>query len=98
MPYPREGDGLGLRAGLSGSRRDVTKTARPEPAQGCKGDREMRKVIVVLILGLGVVAASSLPRYSVHVAAAQPSTAVFDADGKLKLPEGYRHWVFVGAP
>jgi len=23
---------------------------------------------------------------------------VFDADGKLKLPVGYRHWVFVGAP
>ena len=59
----------------------------------------MRRVIVVLILGLGVLAASSLPRHSRLVAAASPqSTAVFDAEGKLKLPEGYRHWVFIGAP
>src|SRR5262249_23621507 len=56
----------------------------------------------VLILGLGVLAASSLSRYSTQVAAAQSttaqSTAVFDADGKLKRPEGYRHWGFIGAP
>ena len=26
------------------------------------------------------------------------STAVFESDGKLKLPTGYRRWVFVGAP
>jgi Cytochrome P460 len=26
------------------------------------------------------------------------SSAAFDADGKLKLPTGYRAWVFVGAP
>jgi Cytochrome P460 len=58
----------------------------------------MRRIIVVLILGLGVVAASLLPRYSRRVAAAPQATAVFDADGKLKLPEGYRHWAFVGAP
>jgi hypothetical protein len=24
--------------------------------------------------------------------------AVFDADGKMKLPTGFRKWVFVGAP
>ena len=30
--------------------------------------------------------------------AAPQSTAVFDADGKMKLPTGYRAWVFVGAP
>lgn len=28
----------------------------------------------------------------------QRSTAVFDSDGKLQLPTGYRAWVFVGAP
>jgi Cytochrome P460 len=28
----------------------------------------------------------------------QNSAAVFTADGKLKLPKGYRNWVFVGAP
>src|SRR5436305_13586341 len=30
--------------------------------------------------------------------AAPQSTAVFDADGKMKLPTGYRAWVFLGAP
>lgn len=59
----------------------------------------MRKVLPIVILGLGVVAASSLMRDPSGVAAATPpSTAQFDADGRLKLPEGYRHWVFVGAP
>src|SRR5215470_16861679 len=64
-----------------------------------KGDCVMRKVIAVLILGLGVIAASSLSRHARLVAAASPqSTAVFDVEGKLKLPEGYRHWAFIGAP
>jgi len=59
----------------------------------------MRKIPTLVILGLAVVAASSLPRYSGHVVAAAPqSAAVFDADGKLELPVGYRRWVFVGAP
>jgi hypothetical protein len=31
-------------------------------------------------------------------AQAQDSAAVYDADGKLKLPTGFRSWVFVGAP
>jgi len=48
---------------------------------------------------VGVVAVSSLPRNTSSVAAdTQHSTAVFDSDGKLKLPTGYRRWVFVGAP
>jgi hypothetical protein len=59
----------------------------------------MRKVLLVVSLGLGIVAATILMRNPSRVAAANPqSTAVFDADGKLKRPEGYRHWVFVGAP
>jgi hypothetical protein len=59
----------------------------------------MRKVLLVVILVSGVVAASSLVLYSGRVAAAAPqSTAVFDSDGKLKLPVGYRHWAFLGAP
>jgi hypothetical protein len=28
----------------------------------------------------------------------QQSSAVFTADGKLKLPIGYRRWIFIGAP
>src|SRR5215510_13142486 len=59
----------------------------------------MRKVFLVVILVSGVLAASYLPRYSGGVVAAAPqSTAVFDSDGKLKLPVGYRHWAFLGAP
>ena len=52
----------------------------------------MRKVLLVLILGLGVFAASALIHDSSRLAAAsEQSTAVFDAEGKLKLPVGYRH-------
>jgi hypothetical protein len=29
---------------------------------------------------------------------ASSSTAVFDSNGRLRLPTGYRRWVFVGAP
>ncbi len=59
----------------------------------------MRKVLLVVILVSGVIAASSLLTYSRGVAAAaSESTAVFNADGKLQLPVGYRHWVFIGAP
>jgi hypothetical protein len=59
----------------------------------------MRNFLLVVILAVGVVAVSSLPRHTSSVAAdTQRSTAVFDSDGKLKLPTGYRRWVFVGAP
>jgi len=59
----------------------------------------MRKVLLVLILGLGVFAASAWIHDSSRLAAAsEQSTAVFDAEGKLKLPVGYRHWVFIGDP
>ena len=59
----------------------------------------MRNFLLVVILAVGVVAVSSLPRNTSSVAAdTQHSTAVFGSDGKLKLPTGYRRWVFVGAP
>jgi NodT family efflux transporter outer membrane factor (OMF) lipoprotein len=59
----------------------------------------MRNFLLVVILAVGVVVVSSLPRHTSSVAAdTQQSTAVFDSDGKLKLPTGYRRWVFVGAP
>jgi hypothetical protein len=64
-----------------------------------KGDYMMRNFLLVVILAVGIVAVSSLPRNTSSVAAdTQHSTAVFDSDGKLKLPTGYRRWVFVGAP
>jgi hypothetical protein len=67
-----------------------------------KGEDAMRNVLnvlLVMILAMGLVAASTLPRGTKSVAAEpQQSTAVFDSDGKLKLPTGFRAWVFVGAP
>src|SRR5215510_11763423 len=61
----------------------------------------MRRFTFALVLaGLAVaLCGRSFPINSSRVAAeAQESAAVFDADGKLKLPTGYRSWVFVGAP
>ena len=61
----------------------------------------MKKYLFAIISGVGLVAALSLLiGISTRPIAAQvkPSTAVFDSDGKLKRPTGYRGWVFVGAP
>lgn len=61
----------------------------------------MRYVLPVIILVIAVVAASSFPSNPSSVAAEpQQSTAVFNSDGKLKLPTpaSFRRWVFVGAP
>jgi Cytochrome P460 len=54
---------------------------------------------IVFLLGLTASAVYLLVAKPV-VAAAQTeqSSAVFDADGKLELPTGFRAWVFVGAP
>ena len=55
---------------------------------------------LLVISGLCVVVAVSvflLKLRPVH-AQTQESTAVFDSSGKMKLPTGYRKWVFVGAP
>jgi hypothetical protein len=60
----------------------------------------MRNFLLVVILAVGVVAVSSLPRHPSSVAAdTQQSAAVFDSDGKLKLPNfSFRRWVLVGTP
>jgi Cytochrome P460 len=60
----------------------------------------MRNFLLVVILAVGVVAASALPRHTSSVAAeTQQSAAVFDSDGKLKLPDfSFRRWVLVGTP
>src|ERR671918_740139 len=66
-----------------------------------KGDFVMKKYLLAIIGGVSLVAAISfLLNISTRPIAAQvkPSTAVFESDGKLKLPTGYRAWVFVGAP
>jgi len=59
----------------------------------------MKKYVLAIIAGVGLVAASSFLLNTGPVAAQlQRSTAVFDSDGNMKLPTGYRAWVFVGAP
>jgi len=59
----------------------------------------MNKYFVAAVAGIALVAVSIALFNSRSVAAqASDSSVVFDADGKMKLPTGYRRWVFVGAP
>src|SRR5262245_14083033 len=64
----------------------------------------MHKYTVVLIpaiaiIGIEVMSAHLFRAMTADVAAqGQSSTAVFLPDGKVKLPTGFRKWVFVGAP
>src|SRR5215831_4686219 len=54
---------------------------------------------IIIIVGVGLLAGTVFFPETRSVAAERPqSTAVFDSDGKMKLPTGYRAWVFVGAP
>lgn len=59
----------------------------------------MRKYLDLIVVGVGL-AAVGLAGVTMERAAAQaaPPTAVFDSQGRLKLPTDYRKWVFVGAP
>src|SRR5260370_16670977 len=59
----------------------------------------MQKHSLSIVAGMGVIAVSLFLLDTSPVAAqTQSSAAVFDSTGKLKLPTGYRRWVFVGAP
>src|SRR5215470_10271441 len=62
----------------------------------------MQKYLLAVIVGLGLSASAVYLLVAKPVAAAQEeqSSAVFDSDGKLKLPDPsvFRRWVFVGAP
>ena len=54
---------------------------------------------LIVILGVGLLAGTVFFPKTISVAAESPeSSAMFDSDGKMKLPTGYRAWVFVGAP
>ena len=66
-----------------------------------KGVFMMKNYLLAITAGVGLVAASSfLFNINTRAFAAQPqqSAAVFDPDGRLQLPTGFRKWVFVGAP
>ena len=54
---------------------------------------------IITIVGVGLLVSTVFFPETRSVAAEGPqSSAVFDSDGKMKLPTGYRAWVFVGAP
>jgi hypothetical protein len=59
----------------------------------------MQKYVFIIVAAVGLIAAISfLPSTRPVAAQTQHSAAVFDSDGKLELPTGFRRWVFVGAP
>jgi len=62
----------------------------------------MQKHLLAIIVGLGLAASAVYLVVAKPVAASQSeqSSAVFESDGKLKLPDPqtFRRWVFVGAP
>ena len=60
----------------------------------------MQKYSLAILAGAGLAVASAFILVNARPAVAQTSqpTAMFEPDGKLKLPNGYRRWVFVGAP
>ena len=53
---------------------------------------------IIVLLGLTASAVYLLVAKPVVAAQSEQSSAVFDPDGKLELPAGFRKWVFVGAP
>jgi len=59
----------------------------------------MMQKYLAIVGGVGLVAASVFLLNTRPIAAqTQRSTAVFDSNGNLELPTGFRKWVFVGAP
>jgi len=59
----------------------------------------MKKYLLATIAGIGLITASSFLLNTKTVAAQnQQSSVVFNADGTMQLPTGFRKWVFVGAP
>jgi len=57
------------------------------------------KYLLATVAGIVLIGAGLSPRTTSAVAAQDPgSAAVFLPDGKVKLPTGFRKWVFVGAP
>src|SRR5947209_14577767 len=59
----------------------------------------MQKYLLLVIVGLGLTASAVYLVVAKPVAAqTEQSSVVFNADGTMQLPTGFRKWVFVGAP
>ena len=54
---------------------------------------------IIIVVGVGLLAGTVFfPKTKSVAAESAQSAAVFDSEGKMKLPTGFRAWVFVGAP
>jgi hypothetical protein len=60
----------------------------------------MQKSVLAVVVGLGLGVSSLYLLVAKPVAAAQTEqpSVVFNADGTVQVPTGFRKWVFVGAP
>jgi hypothetical protein len=59
----------------------------------------MQRYLLAMVVGVSVVVGNvSLLTTKPVAAQAQQSAVVFNADGTMQLPTGFRKWVFVGAP
>jgi hypothetical protein len=60
----------------------------------------MRKYLATALVMAALIIASAIIFHSGPLAqqAKQPGGAAFTPDGKMKLPTGYREWVFLGSP
>jgi hypothetical protein len=60
----------------------------------------MQKYLLTITGGVGLLGASLFLVIArpVAIAQAQQSSVVFNADGAVQVPTGFRKWVFVGAP
>lgn len=59
----------------------------------------MNRYLTYAVSSLALIGTSMVVVHSQPAAAqVRHSSAEFTPDGKLKLPQGYRRWVFVGAP
>ena len=67
----------------------------------------MQKYLLAMIVGLGLAASAvyfavtkpvAVHAVSLNAARTEQSSAVFNADGTVQVPTGFRKWVFVGAP
>ena len=61
---------------------------------------EMKKYLLAMIVVVVCLVYASFPLLNARPVEAetQQSAAVFDAEGKMKLPTGFRSWVFLGSP
>ena len=60
----------------------------------------MKKYLLAMIVVVVCLVYASFPLLNARPVEAetQQSAAVFDAEGKMKLPTGFRSWVFLGSP